>query len=185
MDKHSASDNGWIGKYYERTTSERRASFDRRDHVTRWTYMVFGVFVGAYAVLLSDDNGSFLRFVLTATTLAIMTRFFFQSAIAYGFFIRHRHIQTEIERYWMGNSDIERVKSVIREFDHGRCIPTTTRKVVAGQLRSGALGLALPLFLLNDFVGGAEYYGVLVLLVVYVSYEIVNYARYDQMTTSV
>lgn len=182
MDKRSASDDVWISKYYERITAERRVSLERRDRVTHWSYMVLGVFVGAYVVLMVNDTSSFWRFALTATILAIMTRFFFQSAIAYGFFLRHRHIQTEIEKYWMDNLDIERVKKVIQELDHGRRIRATNKKIVVGQLRFGPLGLALPvLLLIIDFVSGVEYYVVLMFLVAYVLYEIANYAKYDQM----
>ena len=182
MDKHPASDDVWIGKYYERITAERRVSLERRDRVTHWSYMVLGVFVGAYVVLLVNDASFFWGFALTATILAIMTRFFFQSAIAYGFFLRHRHIQTEIEKYWMDNLDIEHVKKIIQEFDRGKRVPSTNKKIVVGQLRFGPLGLVLPMLLLIiDFVSGVEYYVVLMLLVVYVSYEIVNYATYDQM----
>ena len=181
MDRHSASDD-WINKYYERITTERRVSLERRDRVTHWSYMVLGVFVGAYVALMINDTSSFWRFALTATILAIMTRFFFQSTIAYGFILRHRYIQTEIEMHWMDNLDIERIKKVIREFDHGKHIPSTKKKIVVGQLRSGPLGLVLPVLLLAiDFVSGVWYYVVLMLLVVYVSYEIVNYAKYDQM----
>ena len=178
MDKRSASDDVWIGKYYERTTAERRVSFERRDRVTHWSYMVLGAFVGAYVILMVNDTSSFWRFTLTATILAIMTRFFFQSAIAYGFFLRHRHRQTEIERYWMDGTDFEKVRNVIREFDHGKHIPPKNKFV--SQLRSGPLVFALPVLLLAiDF--DVEYYIVLILLVVYVSYEIANYATYDQM----
>ena len=182
MDKHSASDDGWISKYYERTTSERRVSLERRDRVTHWMYMVLGVFVGAYVVLLANGDSSFWRFVLTATILAIMTRFFFQSAIAYGFFLRHRHIQTEIEKYWMDDLNVERVKNAIRDFDHDKIVPATKKSVVAGQLRFGFLGLVLPaLLLVFDFVGGVWHCIVLISLVFYVCYEIVSYATYDQM----
>lgn len=180
MDKPPASDDGWIGKYYERTTAERRVSLERRDRVTHWSYMILGVFVGAFVVLMVNGTSSFWRFALTATFLAIMTRFFFQSAIAYGFFLRHRHIQTEIEKYWMDGTDVEKVRNVIREFDHGKHIPPKNKLV--SQLRSGPLVFVLPVLLLAiDFVSGVEYCVVLMLLVVYVSYEIVNYATYDQM----
>lgn len=181
MDKRSASDDVWIGKYYERTTAERRVSLERRDRVTHWSYMVLGVFVGAYVVLMVDDASSFWRFALTATILAIMTRFFFQSAIAYGFFLRHRHIQTEIEKHWMDGTDVEEVKNAIQEFDHGKHVPKKNKFV--SQLRSGPLVFALPVLLLAiDFdVSDVKYYIVLILLVGYVFYEIVNYAKYDQM----
>lgn len=81
----------------------------------------------------------------------------------------------------MDGTDIEKVKEIIREFDHGKHIPKKNKS--ASQLRAGPLVFALPAILLAiDFeVSGVEYYIVLMLLVVYVSYEIVNYATYDQM----
>ena len=180
MDRDPASD-GWLNKYYERTTAERRVSLERRDRVTHWSYLALGVFAGAYVGLMINDTSSILRFALTATILAIMTRFFFQSAIAYGFFLRHRHIQTEIEKYWMNNLDIERIKKVIQEFDHGKHIPSKNK--IVGQLRFGPLGLVLPVLLLaSDFeIGDAKYYIVLGFLIIYVFYEILNYVTYDQI----
>ena len=180
MDRDPASD-GWLNKYYERITAERRVSLERRDRVTHWSYLALGVFAGAYVGLMVNDTGSILRFALTATILAIMTRFFFQSAIAYGFFLRHRYIQTEIEKYWIDNLDIEHIKKTIREFDHGKHIPSTNK--IIGQLRSGPLGLALPaILLIIDFeVSDIEYYIVLIPLMVYVFFEILNYVMYGQI----
>ena len=139
------------------------------------------MFATVYVALMVNDISPILRFALTATILSIMTRFFFQSAIAYGFFLRHRHIQTEIEKHWMDGTDIEKIKKAIREFDHGKHTPSKNK--IVGQLRFGPLGLALPAILLAiDFdVDGVKHCIVLILLMGYVFYEILNYVMYDQM----
>ena len=173
----------WVAKYYERIITECRISIERRDRVTHWSYMVLGAFMVVYVgFAASTDVDPILRFALTATILAIMTRFFFQSTIAYSFYLRGRHIRTKIEEHWMDKPDIEEIKKEIRKFDHGKQNPATKSRIV-GQIRSGPLGLILPVILLvKDFdVGNTEYYVVLAFLIVYVFYEILNYVTYDQI----
>ena len=81
----------------------------------------------------------------------------------------------------MDKTDIEEIKKEIRKFDHGKHNPATKNRI-AGQIRSGPLVLILPVILLvKDFVGNTEYYVVLVFLMVYVFYEILNYVTYDQI----
>lgn len=177
-------ENDWIAKYYERIVTEGRVSLERRDRVTHWSYTILGVFMGAYVGLstTSVDIDPALRFALTATILAIMTRFFFQSVVAYGFFTRHRYIRTKIEEYWANGSDIKELKSCMQAFDHGKQLPVKKNKIVS-QIRSGPLGLILPTALLiNDFeMGSVDYYVILIMLMVYVFFEILNYVTYDQM----
>ena len=59
--------------------------------------------MAAYTGFFAD--GSFViplgRFGLVAGVLFVLTRFFFQSMIAYGYFIRGRYLRTRIEEYWM------------------------------------------------------------------------------------
>ena len=179
MDSHD-----WVAKYYERIVAECMASLERRDRITHWSYTILGVFVGAYASFfaIDIDNNSAIKFALTATILAIMTRFFFQSVIAYGFFTRGRYMRTKIEKYWMDKSDIKELKLLIKSFDYGRRLPTKKNKI-ASQVRYGPLSLILPLILLiMDFeINNTEHCIVLIMLMAYVFYEILNYVTYDQM----
>ena len=97
-----------------------------------------------------------LRFALTATILAIMTRFFFQSVIAYGFFIRHRYIRSEIEKHWMNKTDIDCIVKIIKSLDHDKYLPSNTNNIVS-QFRYGPLGVVLPsLLLIIDFAYNAN-----------------------------
>ena len=174
----------WVAKYYERIVTECRISFERRDRVTHWSYMVLGAFMAVYVGFAAGANvDTVLRFALTATVLAIMTRFFFQSAIAYGFYLRYRHIRTKIEEHWMNKTDTEEVKKEIQELDHGKRMPVEKSKIVVGQIKFGLLSLALPAIpFAYDFAIGSFFwhYVILAALMGYVVYEIWIYAAYDQ-----
>ncbi|MXX20762.1 MAG: hypothetical protein F4W68_08010 [Cenarchaeum sp. SB0661_bin_35] len=177
------SSEDWVAKYYDRIVGECKISFERRDRVTHWSYMVLGAFMGVYVGFTAGiDTNPMLRFALTATILAIMTRFFFQSTIAYSFYLRYRYIRTKIEEHWMDKTDIEEIEKEIRKFDHGKHNPATKNRI-AGQIRSGPLVLILPVILLvHGFeIGSFWYYVILVALIGYVVYEIWNYVTYDQI----
>lgn len=178
----------WLTSYYERTQADSAISFRRRDNVTNWSYGIMAAAVGAYAGFFAD--GSLVpplgRLGLVAGALIVLTRFFFMSAIAYGFYQRSRHFRKRIEKHWMhGTPTLDTIISEIDAYDHGRALPPTIRGVLTGQVKSGAvIAPAVPLVLLSHelHLGHSwAHWLILAALAGYFALESYNYRSYDQM----
>ena len=125
-------------------------------------------------------------FGLVAGALVVLTRFFFMSSIAYGFYQRSCHFRTQIEKHWMhGKPTLDAIISEIDMYDHGRAMPPTARGVLRGQVVSGgAIALAVPLILLSYelYLGHSwAHCMILVGLVAYAALEAISYKSYDPM----
>lgn len=186
---NSNKDN-WLSNYYDRIQTDCMISFERRDRITNWSYAILAAVIAAYAGFFAD--GSFVpplgRFGLVSGVLFVLIRFFFQSMIAYGYFLRGRYLRTRIEEYWMnGNLTLDEIKNDIKTLDHGKKIPKTGRNRLIAQVRSGFfLILAIPtvplgieLYLNLDW----EYFLIIGFLISYVFFEICNFRSYDQTET--
>jgi len=182
-----SKDDSWLSNYYNRIQTDCTISFERRDRITNWSYVILAAVIAAYAGSFAD--GSFVtplgRFGLVSGVLFVLIRFFFQSMVAYGYFLRGRYLRTRIEEYWMnGNPSLDEIKKDIKTYDHGKTIPKTGRNRLIAQARSGFfLILVIPTvplgieFYLN-FDNG--YFVIISLLVAYVLFEIWNFRSYDQ-----
>lgn len=186
-----SSDSNWLSNYYERLQSDYELSLSRRDNVTNWSYTLLAAIIALYFSFFSDKLmiSPFWRYSLVVGLLVILIRFFYQSMISYGFLLRTRFLRTEIEKHWMnGNPSIEKLTEHINDYDHGKSMPDTGRNRYLGQIRSGfILIVAIPIILItNEFylIGNKitwEYFVVLVGLIGYVIFEIINFQTYDQM----
>jgi len=181
----------WLTNYYSRIQSDCTLSFERRDRVTNWSYTILAAVIAAYVGFFAD--GTFViplgRFGLVSGVLFVLIRFFFQSMIAYGYFLRARYLRTRIEKYWMnGNPSLDDIKKDIENYDHGRSMPNTGRNRVMGQIKSGfILIILIPTIPLGiEFYLGStwEYFVIVIALGIYVLVEIINFKKYDQMQSS-
>jgi len=189
----NSKNSDWLSNYYNRTKEDCKTSFERRDRVTNWSYTVL---IGILAIYFGFFGEGIAvppigRFALLAITLFVLTKFFFQSMIAYGFFLRSRYFRTKIEQHWMNaEPTLDQIKIDIKKYDHDRSMPPTGRNRFVGQIKSGfILVLIIPtiLFGLELFWSGGmdlRYYAILVPLIAYVIFEIINFRSYDQMKTS-
>lgn len=128
--------DGWLTNYYGRIQSECALSIERRDKVTRLCYLVLAagiaIYVGFFAnISLIPPLG---RFGVIAGILFVLIRFFFQSMIAYGFFVRWRYLREQIERYWMRDKEndaptLKSIKDDIIRYDHSKAMPDTGRNL--------------------------------------------------------
>ena len=178
----------WITSYYIRIQSECELSIGRRDKITRLCYIVLAAGIAIYVSFFADS--SFVpplgRFVLVVGILIVLVRFFFQSMIAYGYFLRGRYLRERIEKYWMyGSPSLDEIKDAITAYDHGKAMPKTTRSLIKGQIAFG-FGLifivAIILLIIElSFEQSWNHCLVLSGLVGYVSWEIIAFKRYDQV----
>lgn len=176
--------------YYQRIQNDCIISFERRDRITNWSYAILASMVGVYVGLFAD--GSFIpplgRFVLVSGVLFVLIRFFFQSMITYGYFLRGRYLRTKIEDYWMNEKcTLDEIKKDIEIYDHGKKIPKTGRNKLVGQIRSGFfLILAIPIIPLiveMHLETNWQYFMIVGFLILYVLVEIRNFRSYDQIQT--
>jgi len=187
-DKELTTD--WLTNYYQRIQNDCIISFERRDRITNWSYAILAAVIAVYAGFFAD--GSFVtplgRFGLVSGVLFILIRFFFQSMIAYGYFLRGRYLRTRIEKYWMNEKlSLDELKKDIETFDHGKKIPKTGRNRLIGQIRSGFfLILAIPTIplIIEIYLDlNYQYFVIVGFLIVYVIIETYNFRSYDQTQT--
>lgn len=185
---NNSNNDEWLSQYYSRIQNDCNISIERRDKVTNWSYTLLAAVIAVYVGFFGD--GTFVtplgRFALVSGVLFVLIRFFFQSMIAYGYFLRARYLRTRIEQYWMSkNPTIDQIKQDISSYDHGRALPKTDRNRLLAQIKSGfILILAIPTIpLAIEFYLGSswEYFVIVVGLGIYVVLEIVNFQNYDQM----
>ena len=180
----------WLSNYYNRTQEDCKTSFERRDRVTNWSYTVL---IGILAIYFGFFGEGIAvppigRFALLAVALFVLTKFFFQSMIAYGYFLRGRYLRTKIEEYWMnGKPSLDDIKKEIEIFDHGKKIPKISRNRLIGQVRSGfflilaipVIPLVIELYLELNW----QYFVIIGFLILYLLFEIYNFKSYDQTQT--
>ena len=178
----------WLLAFYRRTQADADTSLRRRDNATNWSYVVMVAVVGTYAGFFADGSGvpPLGRFGLVAGALIVLSRFFFMSAIAYGFYRRSRYFRDRIEKHWIaGDPALEEITSDITRYEHGRSAPPAGCGPFAAQVRSGAvITLVAPSILLLYELSlghGWEHCLILVGLVVYAALEAFNYATYGQI----
>ena len=177
----------WLINYYNRIQNECELSVGRRDNITRLCYMVLAAGIAVYVSFFADGNfvPPFGRFALVAGVSIVLIRFFFQSMIAYGYFLRWRSLRKQIEQYWMNNCTFTIVKEKIKSYDHGKKLPVNHQSLLKGQLTSGfGLILAVGILLLTIelyFEQSWYHYLILASLACYVGWEIYAFKTYDQM----
>lgn len=181
----------WISAFYNRIQIDCTISFERRDRITNWSYALLAAVIAAYVGFFADGNfvPPLGRFALVSGVLFVLIRFFFQSMIAYGYFLRARYLRTRIEQFWLSQKPtLDDIQNDIKIFDHGRTMPATERNRLLGQIKSGFLLIliipAIPLaieFHLNLFW---EYFVIISGFGAHVLLEIYNFTKYDQMQTS-
>jgi len=183
------SEEVWVKNYYDRIQKDCTISFERRDRITNWSYALLAAVIAAYVGFFGD--GTYVtplgRFALVSGVMFVLIRFFFQSMISYGFFLRSRFLRSSIEKYWMNNNpDLNQLKQYIKVYDHGKSMPKTGRSLLGGQIKSGfLLILIIPIiplaieFYLQGFVW--EYVVIVIGLILYSIAEMINFKKYDQM----
>ena len=178
----------WLTSYYNRIQSECELSIGRRDKITRLCYIVIAAGIAIYVSFFADGSSvpPLGRFALVSGILIVLIRFFFQSMIAYGYFIRGRYLREQIEQYWMwGSPSIDEVKKVITRYDHCKAIPKTKRSLLMGQINFGfGLMFVVAAILLTIELSLEQSWNhclVLIGLAGYVSWETFTFKRYDQM----
>ena len=178
----------WLARYYDRIVLDCRLSFERRDRTTNWSLVILGALMAVYVGLFVEGNQieSLGRFGLVTAVLFVLVRLFFMSMIAYGFYLRGRHIRTLIEKHWMcGSPDIDQVISDVTKYDHGKSMPDTGRNRFLGELHSGAvLTTIIPLIPLGIelyYNGEVTHCLIVAALASYVIWEVYGFRRYDQM----
>lgn len=178
----------WLYAFYERTQADAAISLRRRDNATNWSYVVMAAVVGTYAGFFADGSNvpPLGRFGLVAGAMIVLSRFFFMSAIAYGFYRRSRYFRDLVEKHWIaGDPTLEKIASDITRYEHGRSAPPAKRGLLAAQVRSGAvIALVVPSILLAYELSlgqGWERCLIIAGLVVYGALEAHNYATYNQI----
>ena len=184
----SLSDDNWLIQYYNRIQNECSLSFERRDRLTRLSYTILGIGIGLYIGLFAGDGyvTPIGRFVLVSGIMFILIRFFFQSMIAYKFYIKWRYFRTAIESYWMFNKpSLDRIKNDVCTYDHGKAMPETGRNSLTAQIYSGfILIIAVPIIPLaiELYVDQLFYYYVIIAAMIgYVLFEVHAFYNYDQI----
>jgi len=178
----------WLVNYYQRIQSDATLAFGRRDSITNWSYTILAAAIAAYVGFFGSGTSVIPlgRFGLMVGVEFVLIRFFFQSMIAYGYFLRARYLRTRIEQYWMdSNPTLDQIKHDIKEYDHGKTIPETGRNRLSGQIRSGfililaipTIPLAIELYLAYSWI----YFVIISCLLAYILLEIINFRTYDQM----
>lgn len=178
----------WLARYYDRIVLDCRLSFERRNRTTHWSFVVLGVMVAIYAGSFVEGSqiGQMGRFGLIAVTLFVMVRLFFMSAIAYGFYLKGRHLRTVIEKHWMhGDPSIEQVISNVTQYDHGRSMPDTGRNRFLSELYSGTLLTTviplIPLYIELHSYNDWQHWLIIAILVAYIIWEVYRFRKYDHM----
>ena len=186
-----SNEDNWLARYYNRIQNDCILSIERRDRITRLSYTILAAVTAIYAGFFAD--GSFVtplgRFILVSAVLVVLIKFFFQSMIAYGYFLRGRYFRKKIEQYWMNNMpSIDEIKQDINKYDHNKAMPETERNRLMGQTRSGSiqiLSIPIILLLIELYLDQSWYYCAILLgLVGYTFLEIYNFITYDQMRYS-
>ena len=183
-----SSEGNWLTNYYNRIQSDCTLSIERRDRITRLSYMILAVGIAAYVGFFADGNFVIPlgRFGLVSGILFVLIRFFFQSMIAYGYFQRGLRMRTMIEQHWMnGIPSLDKIKHEIVKYDHGKAMPKTQRNRFTAQVKSGfILILAIPVIPLAVELHLEQswfYYVILGGLVSYAVWEVYAFKSYDQM----
>lgn len=182
----------WLKDYYARLQSDITTSLGRRDNLTNWAYTLLGAVLAIYFGFFSEGASipQFWRFALIVGMSVILIRFFFQSMIAYGFFLRWRFLKNKIELYWMkGSPTVNEIIDDIEKYDHGRAVPNTDRKrLLDGQIRSGfVIVLVIPAILILYEMWlvvsqpPLKYTITLIGLGLYIIFDVINFLSYDQM----
>ena len=178
----------WLAKYYDRIVLDCRLSFERRNRTTHWSFVVLGVMVAIYAGSFVEGSqiAQLGRFGLIAVALFVMVRLFFMSAIAYGFYLKGRHLRTVIEKHWMhGDPSLDQVISDVTQYDHGKSMPDTGRNRFLGELYSGTFLTTviplIPLYIELSSYNDWRHWLIIVILVAYIIWEVYSFKRYDQM----
>ena len=195
MSQDENSDNDWLKQYYSRIQNEVDTSLRRRDSVTNWAYSLLVATLAIYFGFFSESAliPQFWRFLLIVGLSVVLIRFFFQSMIAYGFFLRWRYLRKKIESFWMdGKPDIAIIILEIKEYDHQNSTPKTSRRRFwDGQIRSGfIITLIIPIMIFGYEVSlvfdnlPKEYIFAIVGFIAYVILDSVNFILYDQMKKS-
>ena len=186
-----SNNKSWLSDYYGRIQGECKLSFERRDRTTHWSYIVLTAVVTAYIGFFADGNfvTPLGRFGLVSGVLLVLIRFFFQSMIAYGYFLKWRYFRTKIEEHWMnGTPSIDEIKQDIVNFDHNKAMPETGRNLFMGQVKSGfILILAIPITLLAielHLTQTWEYFMILISVGSYFVLESYNFKKYDQVRSA-
>lgn len=191
----NSNHDSWLTNYYSRIQNECTLSIERRDRIARLCYLVLAagitIYVGFFAnISLVPPLG---RFGVTAGILFVLTRFFFQSMIAYGFFIRWRYLREQIERYWMRDKEndaptLKNIKNDIIRYDHNKTLPKTKRSLIMGQVKSGFvlvfIAAIIPLGI-ELYLEQSWYYALILAgLIGYVILEYRAFKTYDQMQST-
>lgn len=184
----NSNNETWLTNYYSRIQSECALSIERRDRIARLCYMVLAAGIAIYVGFFA--NGSLVsplgRFGLASGILFVLIRFFFQSMIAYGYFLRWRYLRERIEQYWMHDSpSLAEIKDDIAKYDHGKAMPKTKRSLIMGQIKSGFVlifAVAATPLAIETYLEQSWYYCLfLACLVCYAVGEIYTFKSYDQM----
>ena len=184
----NSNEENWLTNYYHRIQNECVLSIERRDRITRLSYMIVAAGIGAYVGFFADGNFVMPvgRFGLVSGVLFVLIRFFFQSMIAYKYFQKWLHLRTIIEQHWMnGTPSLEDIKESVKNYDHGKSMPDTDRNSFVAQIKSGfILILAIPIIplIIELYLEQLWYYCVILNgLIGYAIWEVYVFKSYDQI----
>ena len=188
----------WLEWYYERLGEEKNVNLQRKDSYTNWALVTLLGFLAIYGQLYFITLPSVITFAALTVAIILIFRFYIRSCITSSDIRRQNYIRRGIERHWMYNKpSLNRIKALIKIFDHEGWAVDPLRRTLWGQLKAGFLVLFLaPVLALIWEIISVHIrffslqvpletllftYAILAFLIIYLAYELISVKRHKPL----
>jgi hypothetical protein len=179
----------WLENYYTRISGELNLWTQRRDIVTGWALTLeFGT-AAIYASFLSSSVpvAPFYRNLFLVIAVALSVRFYAFDVLMLAWMKKYAFLTREIERCMLASPvDFQRAENLVEKIGHGHYTTASPRELLIGQLRAGyLLILLIPTALLGYQLAispqDCANLVLVILLLVYLGYEVGNFRTYPPL----
>ncbi len=134
----------WLEWYYERLGEEKNVNLQRKDSYTNWALVTLLGFLAIYGQIYFIALPSIITLAALAIAIILIFRFYLRSCISYADIRRQNLLRRAIERHWMhGKPSINRIKALIKIFDHECWAVDSLGRTLRSQLKAGFIVLFL------------------------------------------
>ncbi len=188
----------WLEWYYERLGEEKNVNLQRKDSYTNWALVTLLGFLAIYGQLYFISLPPVVTFAALTVSIILIFRFYIRSCITSSDIRRQNFVRRAIERHWMHKKpSLNRIKMLIKIFDHEGWAVDHLRRTLWGQLKAGFLVLFLaPVLALvweTINIHGRFFlylvpletlfftYVILAFLIIYLVYELISVKRHKPL----